>query len=62
LSLAALAAVRTGSTLAYALDTSWISGPDDRQIGGSVSMTERAEYARLQLRAHINAGRPPWAY
>jgi phage terminase large subunit-like protein len=66
LSLAALAAVRTGGTLAYDLDTDWISGPDnDAPIHGAVSMSERAYWARKTLHDHIWSGggtRPPWSY
>src|SRR5262249_50716674 len=43
-------------------DLSWICGDGDPHIGGSLSWTERAEFARMRLWGHINSGRPPWSY
>jgi phage terminase large subunit-like protein len=68
LSLAALAAVRTGGTLAYDLDTDWICGPDDEHAGlgpHAVSIAEKREYALMQMRAYVWSGggtRPWWSY
>ena len=44
LSLAALAAVRTGGKLAYDLDLDWITGPNDPEIG-AVGWREKREFA-----------------
>ena len=44
LSLAALAAVRTGGELAYDLDLDWITGPNDPEIG-AVGWREKREFA-----------------
>jgi phage terminase large subunit-like protein len=49
-----LAAVRTGSRLAYDLDTSWICGDGDVGIG-PLSISEKAEYPRMSLWSHILA-------
>jgi hypothetical protein len=49
------AAVRTGGRLAYDLDTSWISGPDDGVPPHAVTISEKAEWSRVQLWAHIMA-------
>jgi hypothetical protein len=55
LSLAALAAVRTGGRLAYDLDMSWISGPDDGTPPHAITIAEKAEWSRAQLCPHIIA-------
>jgi hypothetical protein len=39
----------------------WICS-DDYVGVGPVSISAKAEYARAQLWAHINGGRPPWSY
>jgi hypothetical protein len=57
--------------LASAIDHTnldWISGPDDAHIGMSphaISVAEKQEYARQQMRAYVWSGggtRPPWSY
>jgi phage terminase large subunit-like protein len=57
LSMAALAAVRTGGSLAYNLNVDWITGDDGVVAGRGLDMSERAEWSRMQLHAHIYAGR-----
>jgi phage terminase large subunit-like protein len=62
LSMAALAAVRTGGRLAYDLDLDWIAGPDDPEIG-AIGWHEKREYAMQQMRVWSGGGtRPPWSY
>jgi phage terminase large subunit-like protein len=68
LSLAALAAVRTGGTLAYDLDTDWIFGARDEHVGltpRALDIAEKREYAMQQMRSYVWSGggtRPPWSY
>jgi phage terminase large subunit-like protein len=65
LSLAALAAVKTGSRLSYDLDMDWVAGPEDIPIDGHVSWREKREHAMQTMRSYIWSGggtRPPWAY
>lgn len=40
----------------------WIDGGADRASYGAVSMSDKAEFARAQLHAHVNAGRPGWSW
>jgi hypothetical protein len=68
LSLAALAAVRTGTATNYNLNTDWICGKSDEHIGMSpraISLAEKREYANAQMRSYVWSGggqRPWWSY
>jgi hypothetical protein len=50
------------SDYAYNVNMDWVYGDGDPQISRPLSWSERQEYARMQLHAHIFAGRPPWSY
>jgi hypothetical protein len=52
-----------GSTLSYNLDMDWLGfGDGEGGISRPLTMSEKADFARMQLHQHVYAGRPPWTW